>query len=686
MRPSNHDVLFEPVQIGPVTAKNRFYQVPHCTGMGYAMPKTVAEMRRVKAEGGWGVVNTEYCSIHPSADDGPYAFCTLWDEDDVCNQALMTQAVHEHGALAGVELWHGGMHSPNRFTRMTPLSVSGEPLNLAAPQQARAMDREDIRALRRWHVAAAKRAKQAGFDLVYVYAGHAYLPFQFLSRRHNHRTDEYGGSLDNRVRLLREMLEETKEAVGDTMAVAIRFAVDELMGDAGMTADGEAPEVISLLAELPDLWDVNVSDVDQDSKSARFSEEGFQEPYTTFVKSLTSKPVVGVGRYTSPDRMSGLVRRGVLDLIGAARPSIADPFLPLKIEQGRSDDIRECIGCNICRSGNNEGAPIRCTQNPTMGEEWRRGWHPEIIAPKREDAHVLVVGAGPAGLECARAAGERGYQVTLAEATTTLGGRINVESTLPGFATWARVRDWRIGQLNKLTSVDIYLDSELGADDVADVAADYVVCATGARWRRDGKGAATPFGVDGLDKAAVLTPDDVLHRHAEPSGRVVIYDDDHYYMAGAIAERLALAGHSVVYMTPQARVSSWTEMTNEQHFVQARVLDVGVEVIANTTLIRACADSVTHACIYTGVEQRRACDTLILVTSRDSNDTLYRELRARGVSNLVCIGDCEAPGAIVHAVYAGHKFARELHEDINPDMPFLRERVKSPSEPIGAHR
>ena len=266
------------------------------------------------------------------------------------------------------------------------------------------------------------------------------------------------------------------------------------------------------------------------------------------------------------------------------------------------------------------------------------------------------------------------------------GGRINVESTLPGFATWARVRDWRIGQLNKLTSVDIYLDSELGADDVADVSADYVVCATGARWRRDGKGAATPFGVDGLDKAAVLTPDDVLHRHAEPSGRVVIYDDDHYYMAGAIAERLALAGHSVVYMTPQARVSSWTEMTNEQHFVQARVLDVGVKVIANTTLIRACADSVTHACIYTGVEQRRACDTLILVTSRDSNDTLYRELRARGVSNLVCIGDCEAPGAIVHAVYAGHKFARELHEDINPDMPFLRERVKSPSEPIGAHR
>jgi len=214
MRPTNHDVLFEPIRIGPVTARNRFYQVPHYTGMGYALPKTLAEMRRIKGQGGWGVVNTEYCSVHPSSDDGPCAFCTLWDEDDAVNQALMTEAVHEYDALAGVELWHGGMHTPNRYSRMTPLSVSGEPLDVLAPLQSRAMDRTDIRNLRHSHVDAAKRARRAGFDPVYVYAGHGYLPFQFLSHRHNQRTDEYGGCLENRVRLLREMLEEIEEAVG----------------------------------------------------------------------------------------------------------------------------------------------------------------------------------------------------------------------------------------------------------------------------------------------------------------------------------------------------------------------------------------------------------------------------------------------------------------------------------------
>jgi len=672
-RDPDHDILFEPLRIGPVTTKNRFYQVPHCTGMGYALPRTVAAMREVKAQGGWGVVNTEYCSIHPSADDGPYAFCTLWDRDDITNMRLMTDAVHRHGALAGVELWHGGMHSPNRFSRMAPLSVSGEPLNLAAPVQARAMDLSDIANLRRWQVDAARRARDAGFDLVYVYAGHAYLPFQFLSHRHNRRTDAYGGSLENRVRLLREMIEETKEAVGDTMAVAVRFAVDELMGAAGITAQGEGRAVIEMLAELPDLWDVNVSDVDNDSRSARFSEEGFQEDHIGFVKSLTSKPVVGVGRYTSPDRMAGLIRRGTLDLIGAARPSIADPFLPRKIEEGRPEEIRECIGCNICRSGNNEGAPIRCTQNPTMGEEWRRGWHPETIAGKASEAHVLVIGGGPAGLEAARAAGQRGYRVTLAEAEGELGGRINHDSRLPGLATWARVRDWRLGRLHSLPNVELYPGSRLAPEDVAEFGADHVVCATGATWRRDGVGAATPFGVAGLEDA--LTPDDILKGGVEPRGAVLIYDDDHYYMGSALAELLVGRGHAVTYVTPAPVVSSWTAMTNEQFFIQARLVSLGVTIITGRSLAGTRAGGARLEGIYGEDEIEAACDSLLLVTARTSQDRLYRELEERGTANLHRIGDCEVPGAIAHAIHAGHRFARELDATVDPDMPFRRERV-----------
>src|ERR1700690_2024603 len=189
------------------------------------------------------------------------------------------------------------------------------------------MDKEDIRNLRRWHREAALRAKHAGFDIIYCYASHGMsAAVQFILRRYNDRTDEYGGSLENPPRLLRELIQETKEVVGETCAVAVRFAVDELIGEDGLTAQGEGHDVVALLAELPDLWDVNVSNWSNDSSPSRFDKEGFQEKYISFVKKLTTKPVVGVGRYTSPDSMVSAIQRGVLDLIGAARPSIADPF------------------------------------------------------------------------------------------------------------------------------------------------------------------------------------------------------------------------------------------------------------------------------------------------------------------------------------------------------------------------
>jgi dimethylamine/trimethylamine dehydrogenase len=454
-RNPRYDVLFEPVRIGPVTAPNRFYQTPHASGTGYAKPKAAAALRGIKAEGGWGVVSTDYCSIHPSSDDSPFGFLTLWDEADVRALAVTADAIHAHGSLAAVELWHGGAHACNRLTREPTLAPSARSQVYVQPGGARAMDKADIAEFRSWQRAAALKAKRAGFDIVYVYAGHDFLPFQFLSPLTNHRGDEYGGSLENRARLLREMIEDTKDAVGESCAVAVRLAVDELQGPDGITSEGEGREVIEMLAELPDLWDVNLGGgLGYDSCSARFSTEGFQEAQVAFVKGLTSKPVVSVGRFTSPDTMVGQIKRGVQDFIGAARPSIADPFLPRKIDEGREEEIRECIGCNICRAANNEGALLRCTQNPTMGEEWRRGWHPEIIPAKQSDARVLVVGAGPAGLEASLALGRRGYQVTLAEGGRELGGRLLNEAGLPGLGSWIRVRDYRATLLEKLTNVE----------------------------------------------------------------------------------------------------------------------------------------------------------------------------------------------------------------------------------------
>ena len=203
----------------------------------------------------------------------------------------------------------------------------------------------------------------------------------FMMNRYNLRTDEYGGSLENRVRLFREIIEDTKDAVGDTMGVVVRFSVDELRGSEGLEADKEGREIVEMLAELPDLWDVNIAEWHNDSMTSRFADEGYQEPFIDFVKKVTSKPVVAVGRYTTPDRMASIIKKGIVDMIGAARPSIADPFLPRKIEEGRIEEIRECIGCNICVAWNNMLAPMRCTQNPTASEEWRRGLRRPSLRP-----------------------------------------------------------------------------------------------------------------------------------------------------------------------------------------------------------------------------------------------------------------------------------------------------------------
>ena len=341
------DILFEPVQIGPVTTKNRFYQVPHSCGMGYRMPNTLAAMRGMKAEGGWGVVNTGICSIHPTSEDMPYPHGCIWDDEDIKANALLAEKVHEHGSLAGMELWHGGHQVANLYSRETPLAAYSRPAVFNDPVQSSILGKSDIKKVRKWYVDAAIRGKNAGFDIIYVYATHNYLIAPFLSSKANNRTDEYGGSAENRVRLLRELIEETKNAVGDKCAVAVRFCADDGSGVDGLAQVEEQKEMMGLIADLPDLWDLSISDWSYEMGSSRFVKEGALEDYVSYVKTLTTKPVVSVGRFTSPNTMVSQVKRGIMDLIGAARPSIADPFLPKKLKKD-GKKISENVSGVIC--------------------------------------------------------------------------------------------------------------------------------------------------------------------------------------------------------------------------------------------------------------------------------------------------------------------------------------------------
>ena len=664
-RDPRYDILFEPVRIGPLTAKNRFYQPPHCNGMGELRPHMHAAMRATKAEGGWAVVHTEHCSIAPTDDILGEIVQTLWDDGDIPNLALMADAVHGHDALAGVQLAHSSYYSPNRASREVGMGPDARPVSAYDPVQARAMDKRDIKEMMGWQADATRRARTAGFDIINVDVNFSTTAFQFLSPR-NRRADEYGGSLENRARFLRELIEVTREAAGTDIAVTVRLIVDEFLGASGLQFEEDGVGVVEMLDDLVDLWDLIAGTWKDDSPTSRFVPEGHHENFMKPFRAVTSKPIVGVGRFTSPDTMVSQVKRGVLDMIGATRPSIADPFLPKKIEEGRVEDIRECIGCNICVSTHMTMSPIRCTQNPTMGEEWRKGWHPEQIAGPGSDDNVLVVGAGPAGLECARALGARGYAVTLAEAGVELGGRVSRESRLPGLAEWARVRDWRITQLDKLVNVEIYRDSRLTAAQVLEFGFRQVVIATGARWRRDGYGRANNDPIPGHESATVVTPDDLMAGKV-PEGPVVVFDDDHFYLANVLAEMLRRQDVPVTLVTPAPDISAFSRHTLEHERVIQRMVELGVDMRTNENLTAIESGSVRVSNLQTGADTGLEAASVVMVTARLPDDSLFRDLNdnpqaleSAGIKSVTAIGDCHAPAAIVHAVYAGHRYAREL--------------------------
>ena len=681
-RDPKYDILFEQVKIGPLTAKNRFYQVPHCNGGGYRDPSAVAEMRGIKAQGGWGVIFTEQCEMHHSSEITPFIELRLWEDKDIPMLAKMSGRMKEFGALSGIQLAYSGINGPNLYSKEVPLAPSALPIRTFTndPIQARAMDKQDIKNLRRWFVNAFKRCKEAEFDLVCLYGAHGFGIFQhFLSRMTNHRTDEYGGSLENRARFVREVVEDAHNTIGDKMAITLRLSLEELTGDLGF-ANSELRDFVEMHADLPDLWDFAHGAWEDCSGPSRFKEEAAQQDLVAGIKALTSKPVVGVGRFTSPDVMVSQIKKGVLDFIGCARPSIADPFLPLKIEQGRIEDIRECIGCNICVTGDMTMSVSRCTQNPTFMEEWRKGWHPEKMNPKGVSQTVLVIGSGPAGLEAARAIGARGYDVALAEAGNGLGGRVTLEAQLPGLAAWGRVRDYRTYQISQMPNVIPYFDSHLSAQDVLDFGFQNVAIATGAQWRRDGVARQHVVAMP-IDRGMkIYTPDDLMAGDV-PLGDVLLYDDDHYYMGGVLAELLVQKGAKVTLVTPSAYVSDWTNNTLEQATIHRRLAGMGVRIVLNRGVSLIAKDHVITNCVYTGDLTPEVADAVVIVASRLSSDGLWQALQQRqnewadaGILSVKLIGDAAAPGPIAWATYAGHRFARELDmPDIGDAVPFRRE-------------
>jgi dimethylamine/trimethylamine dehydrogenase len=317
-----------------------------------------------------------------------------------------------------------------------------------------------------------------------------------------------------------------------------------------------------------------------------------------------------------------------------------------------------------------------------MAEEWRKGWHPERVRPRGSEREVLIVGAGPAGLEAAHVLGKRGYAVTLAEARRELGGRVLGESRLPGLGAWIRVRDYRQGQIDRLSNVQIFLDNRLSAQDVLELSKPKVVIATGSCWRADGVGRYHTRPIPIAADANLLTPDDLMDGRLPRGKRVLVWDDDHYYMGGVLAELLAERGYDTIYMTPASEASTWTRATLEQYFIQTRLLRKGVRIQAFRAVLEIEAGSVVTACVFTGAIEALAVDEVVLVTARLPEEALALALERQrtawadaGIEDVTVIGDALAPATIAHATYAGRRYGEEC--DAQPPatdvLPFRRE-------------
>ena len=673
-RDRRHDVLYEPVVIGPKTARNRFWSTAYATGWRMDQVELEVAHRGMRAEGGWGVVIVGEVVFDDHARNPWLEGLELMTNDDVKKLSRIADAVHAHGSLAGAQLAHLGAGADPRIDRipsLAPSQMQGDGLffSKAIPKE---MDLDDIRAVQQKWIAAARRARDAGFDIVEVHAAHGYLPTQFLTPYHNRRTDGYGGSLANRARFLREVLEGVREAVGSEVVVSVRYPI-EGRGVSSLPVD-DALQVAAMLDHLVDVWDLAIGSLataDHDLTPSRLYPEGYALQWHRRMREVTQKSVVGTARLTDPDLMASVIASGDLDFIGGARPGIADPFLPRKIEAGQFARVRECIGSNHCARSSALGH-MGCSQNPTTGEEARRGWHPEDLPPRPTEApSVLVVGAGPSGLEAATTLTRRGFDmVHVVDAAPEVGGHMRWFRKLPGFTPWGRVIEHREALLREYPGATFVANTRLTCDDVLAYGAEVVIVATGAPWARTGVSWLDNEPIPGADASLpnVATPEQLMLEGKKlPGTTTVIYDCEGDVTAIALAQALQAQGRQVQIVTPFADVAGAGNQDNVGPVLRGEVIAAGGTLTPATVLLEVTADGAVLAGEGDVVSTVPA-DGVVLVIRRESDDALYQQLLALGSERLAeagirevhRVGDCVAPASLADAIFAGHRIARDL--------------------------
>ena len=667
---TSHPLLFEPLKVGPVQLRNRVICGAHFTMFTEPNPvwgepgfygRRYGRYLADRARGGVAAVIAGETAVSPNTAYKMPNNANGWDEACVPHYAQLTEQVHEHGALAFIQLTHSGAMMLGNWSKQVAVGPSASPDYFETPRE---MDQRDIRESIEYHVKCARNAVAGGFDGIEIQSAHGYLLHQFLSPKFNYRTDEYGGSLENRMRYGVEVVTAVREAVGDQAAVGIRLVGDDEQshGQPGLTAD-DCAEVATRYEQLGlvDYLNVSVGIGGVGLVRTNYSAPGFGVYAAHKIRERVSDtPVFTVHRILTPDQAEGILERGEADGITLVRALIADPEWVHKAREGRDDEIRRCTGVNQSCYGNLlQSMPINCVQNPAVGREDELGLG--TLEPAARMKRVVVVGGGPGGMEAAHVAAARGHEVTLLERDSELGGAIRLAAQLPGREEIWAISQWRMDECERV-GVDIRIGVDATVDTVLALSPDAVVIATGGRATKTGRSAYHPMPVPGSEQDWVLDHVEALRRTlADPDAlgrRVLLLDAVGHCEAIALGELLAAHGTEATVVTTLPVPLALDGET--QAAILPRAVQAGMVWRPSTAMAVIGDHEVTLINVLSG-EADVIVDvhTVVIRTTGIPNDSLYRELDGK-VDEVELIGDARAVRPVDRAVYDGHVVARAL--------------------------
>jgi mycofactocin system FadH/OYE family oxidoreductase 2 len=644
--------LFTPLRIGRVTVPNRISFSAHLTNFaeGGLPSERHVYYYAARAKGGAGLIITEEQSVHPT--DWAYEkVIEAFRSEVILGYKKITRAVHEYETKIFVQLNHNGQQCDGSLSRLPVWAPSPVP-DVLFREIPKEMEIEDIQEVIHCFCKSAVHAREGGFDGIELQFGHSSLARQFMSPLTNLRQDEYGGSLENRLRFPLQLAGAVRKAVGDDFTLGVRLCADEMI-PGGLTLN-DAKEIAKRLeaTDQIDFMDLSLATFFNLYLvgGSMHTPLGYAVPLAAGIKGVVALPVFATGRINDPHLAEKVLANGQADMIGMVRAQLCDPDLARKAKEGRLDEIRYCIADNQgCYGRIGLNKPLGCIQNPSIGREKEEG--EDKLTPARRKKRVMVVGGGPAGMWAAKIASMRGHDVALYEKGERLGGQVLLAMRGAGREEFGAIIRNERNQLLKLP-VQIVREHAVTDDFILDQDPDTVVVATGS--------VPKPCPIPGADGPRVFNAWQVLGEQADLGQRVLLIDYDGHHQATSTAEYIADQGKSVHIITPSLFVGAELGPTQDLYLSRQRLMKKGVTFTADFAVMEIRGAEVRGFNVYSNEwETFKGYDSVVVAMGNQVEDSLYHALKGR-VRELHRIGDCVAPRKVDMAIYEGYTVGKRI--------------------------